>query len=312
MKKIIFFGSSDFAVPSLQALVRRGFAISFVVTQPDRKKGRHLHLGVPAVKTAAENLALAILQPEKLSDSHCIAQIKAAEPDLLVVASYGKIISKQILAIPKTFALNVHGSLLPQYRGAAPIPWALINGEQKTGVTIMKMNERIDEGDIIAQSAIDIAHADIAGTLSDKLSHLGAELLIETIDAIRDKKFSLTPQDNRKASYAAKLKKADGLINWDQPAAAIHNRVRGLLPWPGAFTHYKGKVLKLWKTAACPLDIPIVRAGTVIAVTKDALVVAAAEGGVRIEEVQLESGRRMPVSDFIAGHKVSIGDRFSY
>ncbi len=306
--KIIFFGSSEFAIPSLEALKKNDFEICSVVTQPDRKKGRFLHVASPAVKKVAAKLSLKVLQPEKLSDDNFLKQLNSLDADLFVVISYGKILTKQVLSIPKIFAVNVHGSLLPKYRGAAPVNWAVINAEKETGVTVMKMNERMDEGDIITKKQISVGLDETSETLNEKLSKLGAKALIETLKNIRNNNFSLLPQDHSSATYASKLKKEDGLIDWNMSADEILARIRGLVPWPGAFTHYRKKLLKVWKAEVAAIGSKDKKIGEIIEVSKNNFMVATSKDALKILEVQLESSKRMKAADFISGHRLSLGD----
>lgn len=310
--RIVFFGSDIFAKPSLEALVRAGFCVSSVVTQPDKQKGRHLQMGFSAIKDAALKLKLPVLQPERLSDAVFLKKLKELEPDLLVVVAYGKILSAKILAIPRLMAINVHASLLPKYRGAAPINWAIINGEKETGVTIMKMNERLDTGEIIAQAATKILAGDSAITLRERLSIMGAELLVKVLKQMQSgKEVSLTAQNDSVASLAPKLKKADGLIDWQKGAGEIRDRIRGILPWPGAFTKYKEKTLKILK-AEIESGLAIKASpGEIVKVSHEGIIVATGNGLLKIEEIQLESSKQMPAWAFVSGHRVKPGDIFS-
>lgn len=312
MFKIIFFGSDIFAKPCLEALVRTGFCVSSVVTQPDKQKGRHLQIGFSAIKETALELKLPVVQPEQLSDVVFLKQLKELDPDFLVVVAYGKILSAKILTVPRLMAINVHASLLPKYRGAAPINWAIMSGEYETGVTIMKMDERMDEGGIIAQEKTKILADDSAMTLRERLAGMGAELLIKVLrQAQSGKKVSVAQQDDSSASLAPKLKKSDGIIDWKQGARQIQDRIRGLQPWPGAFTKYKGKTLKILRTEVeSGVDLKA-SPGAIVGVSRDGLIVETGNGLLRIEEVQLESSKRMSAWDFVCGHRVKAGEIFS-
>ncbi|MFZ5800936.1 MAG: methionyl-tRNA formyltransferase [Candidatus Omnitrophota bacterium] len=307
--RIIFFGSDIFAVPSLEALVRAGFCVSSVVTQPDKQKGRHLKLGFCAIKAAALKLRIPAQQPEKLSDVNFIERLEGLNPDLLVAVAYGKILSAKILALPRLMAINVHASLLPKYRGAAPINWAIINGEEDTGVTIMKMNEQMDEGEIIAQKATKILAEDSAITLRERLSILGAELLVKVIDEMQSgKELSLMAQKDSAATLAPKLKKSNGIIDWKQGARQITDKIRGLQPWPGAHTQYKDKTLKILKAEISPdLDLKA-SPGVIVEVSREGIIVETGKGLLKIEEVQLESSKQMSAWAFACGHRVMAGD----
>jgi len=288
--------------------------ICCVVTQPDKKKGRGLHLEQTAIKTKALELGLKVYQPPGINMTDAIDFLKKFEPDLFVVVAYGQILSKEILSIPKIFSLNAHASLLPRYRGAAPINWAIINGDNQTGVSIIKMNEAMDAGPIILEKNIEIAPADTSLTLEDKMASLAAELLAEVIKSIENKNYKLTTQDENNVSFAPKLKKENGVIDWNKPAADIHNLVRGVLPWPGAFTYYKGKLLKIYKAqvSGSPDHQIGESPGQVIQVSKEGIIVATGNGNLIIKELQIEGKRRMTVEEFISGYKISLGDRLGY
>jgi methionyl-tRNA formyltransferase len=310
---IVFFGSSNFAVPSLKVLLTSGHRISCVVTQPDKKKGRGLSLGNTAIKMVAEESNLKIYQPERINTSQALTLLEDLRPDLFVVIAYGQILSQEILDIPKIFSINVHASLLPRYRGAAPINWAIICGEKITGITIIRMTEKMDAGPIIAQERIDIQEDDTAITLEDKLSKAAAGLLIKTVISIKNNSYKSTPQDESKLSFAPKLKKEDGLINWNKSACEICNLVRGCMPWPGAFTYYKGKLLKIYKAKVIPLSGCSVSplAGKIAGVSKEGIVINTEKDNLMIQELQIEGKRRMTVEEFIAGHKISVGENWA-
>ena len=230
--KILFFGTSSFAVASLERLISKRHEVLCVVTQPDRCAGRHMVLTPPPVKIAAQNFCLSLFQPETLNGAGVYSKLKRFNADLFVVVSYGKIIPKKIIQIPGVFSINVHASLLPKYRGASPINYAILNGEKKTGISIIKMNEFMDKGDILLQSDIPIKKSDDAESLSLSLVGLGADSLIRAIALIKSDKYVLTKQNDAKASYAPKLTKKDGLINWSENRRVVVDKVRGLVPWP--------------------------------------------------------------------------------
>ncbi|MFC1667338.1 methionyl-tRNA formyltransferase [Candidatus Omnitrophota bacterium] len=301
--KIIFFGSSDFAVPVLEA-VKDTEETFLVVTQPDRKKGRFLKVHSTPVKEAAKKLGIKTFHPENVNSRDSMEYLKKFNADIFVVVSFGQILCGELLDIPKILPLNVHASLLPKYRGAAPINWAIANGEKETGVAIIKMNEKMDEGDIVSEGAVSIAGDEDAIMLSERLSKKGAELLLNSIDLIKRKEARFRSQDNNRASYAPKLKKQDGLIDWRWEAHEIYNRIRAFVPWPGCFTHWNKKILKIWK--AMPDSGPgtkDVKPGTVLEASKDSILVGAGKSAIRILELQVEGKRRMNVGDFIAGHR---------
>lgn len=305
---IVFFGTSRFAVPALKGLIASKYKISAVVTQPDRKKGRHLKLSIPAIKDVALKNNIRILQLETL-DQGFIGELKTLKPDLFIVIAFGHILKKEILNIPRLYSINLHASLLPKYRGAAPINWAIIKGETKTGLTIIRMNEGMDEGDIISSKAVDILPEDTSLSLSEKLSQIGADLLLGTLEHIERKKEKFIKQDSKKATYARKLSKEDGLIDWRKDAKEIHNIVRGLIPWPGAYTILNKKILKIWKTQI--LDEDISKPAKIVKAKGDLLIVGTGRGLIRLLEVQLEAGKKMDVASFLRGHRINEGETFS-
>lgn len=308
---IIFFGSSQFAQPPLRRLKESGENVLCVVTQPDKKKGRGLHLGYTALKETALGLGMNVYQPGNLNTKETEDYLKMFNPDLLVVAAYGKILPAKLLEIPRILSVNLHASLLPKYRGAAPINWAIINGEKETGVTVIKMNARMDEGEMILQENVAIDYKDTNITLQDKLSHLGADALAKALNSIKEGVYTLTAQDGAQASYAPLLKRVDGKINWDLPAGHIYNLIRGCTAWPGAFTLYKNKVIKVWE-ADIDYDMQSdASPGTIIKAADDCIAVKTGEGNIIIRQLQSESGRRMSAGDFLHGHKIQAEDRLT-
>ncbi|MDD5496359.1 MAG: methionyl-tRNA formyltransferase [Candidatus Omnitrophica bacterium] len=307
--KVVFFGTSEFAIGALEALIGSRHEVLAVVTQPDRQKGRHLHLSPSPTKVLAQTQDIPVYQPKDASSNESVEYLKTLGADLFVVVSFGQILKKEALSIPKHYAINLHGSLLPKYRGAAPTNWAVINGDKTTGVTIIRMNEKMDEGDIMLKSEIDIAGDDTNITISEKLSDLGAKALLKAIESIEKDKAKFKKQDASAATYAPKLKKEDGLINWDEPATTIHNKVRGLLPWPGAYTHYDGKILKILKTEIS--DIPPIKDiqnGEMVDIVKDkGMIVKTAQGNLAIQYLQIEGKKDMDFSSFLRGHRIPIG-----
>jgi methionyl-tRNA formyltransferase len=312
--KIVFFGTSEFAIEPLKALLASKHRVLALVTQPDRKKGRNLKLSPPPTKMLALAHSIPVYQPVNASGKDALEYLKSLSADLFVVISFGQILKKEILSIPRLYAINLHGSLLPKYRGAAPTNWAVINGDKTTGVTIIKMNERMDEGDIITSADVGIDEEDTNITLTEKLSATGAKLLLETIGKIEGgpKEFSFMKQDLSRATYAPKLKKADGLIDWSIAAQEIHNRVRGLLPWPGAYTYYSGKALKILKTVLGNLpDAKTTAPGEVIDIVKDkGIIVRTGSGSLVVSRLQLEGKKAMHADSFVRGHKIEPGYSF--
>ncbi len=305
--RIVFMGTPDFAVPSLEALLKSGETVVGVVTQPDRPKGRGRALTPSPVKLVCQREGLAVLQPLKMKDPAFLQALKEWHPDVIAVAAFGRILPPAILSLPPKGCINVHASLLPKYRGAGPIQWAIINGEQETGVTTMLMDEGMDTGAILLQETVPIEPDDTAGTLSAKLAQVGARLLVDTLRRLKAGTLVPSPQDHAQATMAPPLKKEDGLIDWSRPAVDIANRVRGLVPWPGAYTFAGDTLWKIWKAA--PRDGPTAQAppGTVIGLTKDAILVATGSGLLSITEIQPANSRRMTVAEFLAGHHLSPG-----
>lgn len=310
--KIVFFGSSHFAVPALEALIKSRYQVCCVVTQPDRKKGRHLHLGSTDVKGLAKQADLQVFQPESVNSSGSVKYLKSLSAELFVVVAYGQILSHDLLGIPAIMAINIHASLLPKYRGAAPINWALINGEGSTGVTIIKLVRKMDAGPMIMQKEVPVNDKDDSVALEDGLRKLGAESLLEAIEKIKNKDYNLIEQDEGKVVMAPKLKKCDGSIDWSKPAKQIHNLVRGCLPWPGAFTHYKEKILKIYKTEVIPETSGLsgFQPGEVLSCGRDCLEIMSGDTPLLLKELQLEGGHRMSAAEFIHGHKICPGYRF--
>ncbi|MEN6313114.1 MAG: methionyl-tRNA formyltransferase [Clostridiaceae bacterium] len=310
--KIIFMGTPDFAVPCLGALVRNGYDVAAVVTQPDKPFGRkQSQLKPPPVKEAALKLGIkTILQPEKVRTPEFLESIKQLEPDLIVTAAYGRILTKAVLDVPRFGCINVHGSLLPKYRGASPIQWALINGDSVTGITTMFMDEGMDTGDILLQREIGITQDMNCQELYEKLEVLGAETLTETLHELEKGTLKRKHQDHSRAINVPMMKKEMGLIDWSKSALEIHNLVRGTNPWPGAFTFYKGDRMKIWKTALVADGSESTAAGTqpgkVLNILKDSLIVATGDGYVRITELQFENCRKMGVCE--CGHNMDEGE----
>ncbi len=306
--RIVFMGTPDFAVNSLRALWESEDKIVAVVTQPDREKGRGRRTVPSPIKVLAQERQIPVLQPEKISDPHFFSRLKDYEPELIVVVAYGQILSKAILSLPRFGCINVHASLLPRYRGAAPIQWAIIIGEERTGVTIMQMDEGMDTGDILLQKEISIETEDSLETLSDRLSRLGADALLETLKLLKPGKLKAKAQNSSQASYAPRLSKEDGEIDWGKGAGEINNLIRGMNPWPGAFTYLEGKTLKIFGAKVIEKKAGN-RPGVINGISPQGIEVATGDGSLLIAEVQLESKRRMAVADFLQGHRVEEGER---
>lgn len=297
--RILFMGTSDFAVPALQALRSAGFSIPLVVTQPDRPAGRGLDLKPSPVKKKALELGFDVFQPEKIKTPEAVETLRKAEPDVAVVAAYGQILPSSVLQIPKTACLNIHGSILPKYRGAAPIHYAVMSGEKETGVTIMYMNEKMDEGDMLLVKKTPIGPDESTGEVHDRLAPLGAEGLLEALTLLKEGKAPRTPQDPSQASYAPSIKREFCRLNWGAPASQVFNRVRGLSPWPGAETNWNGMDLKVHKAA---LENRKGKAGEVLEISKEGVVVGAGVESVRLLEIQPPGKKKMSTYDFTLGH----------
>jgi len=301
-------GTPEFAIPSLSLLLASDNNIAGVVTQPDRPKGRGKKLTSPPVKKVAQQHGLPLVQPDTVKEEPFTHWLKMQHPDLIVVVAFGQILPPRILRIPAHGCINLHASLLPRYRGAAPINWPIINGDETTGVTTMFMNEWMDTGDIILQRETKIEPPDDALTVSNRLAALGAKLLLETINRLKTGTITSRPQDHAKSSYAPPLKKEDGVIDWTRNARDIHNQIRGTLPWPGSFTRFDNKLLKIFRAALAdaPLQQP---PGTIAEVSPDGITVATGNGYLLLTEVQLENRRKMTAAEFVKGNALPAGTR---
>lgn len=312
--RIIFMGTPELAAVSLEALRREpAVEIVAVVTQPDRPKGRDLKLQPSPVKAIALRAGLPVLQPEKARDEKFIAELRRWQPDLVAVAAFGQILPKSILELPRFGCLNVHTSLLPKYRGAAPIQWAILNDEIETGVTIMKMDAGLDTGDILTQQATPIRPEDNAETLHDRLAQLGAALLVQTIPDYVAGKIQPRPQVAGQATHAPKIKKEDGRIDWRLPARVIWNRVRAFTPWPGAFTFLPAQPsrsagLKIWQAEVLSQKGG---PGEILSANKSGIVIGCGQDALRVTMLQREGGRKMSAQEFLAGHPLGAGQRFN-
>jgi len=305
--RLVFMGTPDFASASLEALLKSDDSIVGIVTQPDRPKGRGQILTPSPVKLLAQREQIPLLQPIKMKDPDFLQALAGWKPDIITVAAFGRILPPAILSLPPLGCINVHGSLLPKYRGAGPIQWAIINGESETGITTMLMDEGMDTGAMLLQAAISITPDDTAGTLSPRLAELGGRLLVETLTRLKAGTLIPRPQDSSRATLAPLLKKEDGAIDWTLPAAVLANRVRGLSPWPGAYTAVAGSDRwTIWR--ALTLPGPVTQPpGVIVAVTRDAIHVATGEGILAVMELQPANSRRTAVSQYLAGHSIAVG-----
>ena len=304
-------GTAELACPSLAALTRSAsFQVVAAVTQPDRPKGRELKLQPSPVKMLALSKSLPILQPARARSESFVQELELVNPDLIVVAAYGQILPGQILELPRFGCLNVHASLLPKYRGAAPIQWAILNGETETGVTIMKMDQGLDTGDILTTDTTPITAQDDSQTLHQRLAALGAALLLRTIPEYVSGNITPRRQPAEGVSFARKITREDGRLDWTQPALALWNRIRALVPWPGAYSFLPASpklLLKIWQ--AEPVECSSGQPGEIVSVDKDALLVRCARGALRIRSLQREGGKRLTVRQFLTGHPLKVGDR---
>lgn len=310
--RIVFMGTPALAATILEVLLREEqFEIIAAVTQPDQPKGRDLQLHPSDVKQLALSRGVPLFQPQRARDAEFIEQMRVLAPDLVTVAAFGQLLPPALLEVPKFGCLNVHTSLLPKYRGAAPIQWAILNGDAETGVTIMKMDAGLDTGDIVSQEPTTITDEDTAGTLHARLAEMGARLLVRTIPAYAQGTLVPRPQPPG-ATHARKIRKEDGRIDWSQPAIAIWNRIRGLTPWPGTFTSLlrsSGPVM-IKVLAGKPVEAGPATPGEVLCADKDGLVVACGEGALHIKELQREGGKRLSTRQFLAGFDLAPGERF--
>lgn len=322
--KIVFMGTPDFAVPALKALAEsEKHEVSLVVTQPDRPRGRS---GKPApsdVKLCAEQYGIPVFQPEKVREEAAVERLRRENADIFVVAAFGQLLPKTILEMPRFGCINIHGSLLPAYRGAAPVQWAVLDGQKEAGDTIMQMNEGLDTGDILMQESIPLSADETAGSLYDKLSSMGGPLLLKALDAIEAGTVTPVPQGDSGTHYAKMLRKEMGNIDWTKSAEEIGRLVRGLNPWPSAYTHWNGKMLKIWmaepvtqeelSALGCDekngMDLKEAQPGTVMIVTKDTLMVQTGDGLLALTELQMEGKKRMPVQAFLMGCRLQTGEK---
>ena len=305
--KVVFMGTPEFAVPTLQALIDH-HQVAAVVTQPDRQRGRGKKVQFSPVKEKAAEYKIPVLQPEKARDEEFIQELETIAPDVIVVVAYGQILPERILNLPKYGCINVHGSLLPKYRGAAPIQWAVLNGEEKTGITTMYMEKGLDTGDMIDKAEVVLDPKETAGSLHDKLMNLGAGLLLETLDKLEKGTIVRTKQDDSQSCYAKMLSKEMGRMDFSRSAKELEQWIRGMNPWPSAYTTMNGKTLKIWDADVVSYE-GSEEPGTVVKVTKDTIIVAAGEGALALKEIQLAGKKRMPVQAFLLGSSVETGIR---
>ena len=302
--RLIFLGTPTFAVPTLEKIVAAGHEVLEIVTQPDRPRGRGQHAAPPPVKEAALRLNLPVYQPERVRRPEAVEHLRALGADAMVVVGYGQIIPQTVIDLAPLGIINVHGSLLPKYRGAGPIQWAIINGETRTGVTTMRIDAGLDTGDMLLKAETEIGAEETAVELGQRLAVLGADLLVQTIEGLARGSITPQPQNPVDATLAPLLKKEDGVIDWTLPAAAIHNRVRGLQPWPGASTSFRGQTLHIWRSRARPESGPAPGRFTHL----KPVVVSCGAGALELIEVQMEGRKRMAAADFVNGQRLTDND----
>lgn len=314
--KIVFMGTPDFAVGALEAIIEAGHQVTAVVTQPDKPKGRGKEMQITPVKACALAHGIPVFQPVKIKAAEEVERLRSYEADIFVVAAFGQILSEEILNMPRFGCVNIHASLLPKYRGAGPIQWAIIDGEKETGVTIIQMDKGIDTGDMLLKTMVPVDERETGDSLHDKLAAAGAKLIVEALSQIERGEAKPQKQNDADACYAKMLKKSMGEIDWNKSADVLDRLIRGLISWPGAFTVFRGKTLKIWKEEAVCKEPEIreVQAeneepGTVVKVGKDAFYVRTGDGFLKLLEVQPEGKKRMAVRDFLLGYPVKIGEK---
>ena len=305
--KIIFMGTPEFAVSTLEGLIKGGHEVVLVVTQPDKPKGRGGQMQLTPVKEAAISHNIPVYQPMRIREAESVELLRNYNPDAIVVTAFGQILSKEILEVPKYGCINVHASLLPKYRGAAPIQWAIIDGEKETGITTMLMDVGLDTGDMLDKAIVSIDKRETGGSLHDKLAKLGGDLILKTLEKLENGTAIREKQDDALSCYAKMLSKELGNINFEQSAVEIERLVRGLNPWPSAYTKLNGKTLKIWETVSQEAIFDG-KAGEIVSVTKDEIIVMTGNGQLVIKELQLEGKKRMKTQDFLRGYPLQKGE----
>ena len=304
--RIVFMGTPDFSVPALEALVKGGHQVIAAVTQPDKPKGRGKAVLMTPVKEKALEMGIPVYQPVKVREPEFVKTLADLAPDVIVVVAFGQILPKSILEIPRYGCVNIHASLLPKYRGAAPIQWAVIDGEKETGATTMFMNEGLDTGDMLEKEVVPLDPKETGGSLHDKLSAVGGRLILSTLKGLEDGTLKGTPQTDEGSCYAKMLKKSLGDIDWTMGGAAIERLIRGLNPWPSAYTSLHGKTLKIWDADVTDREYGV-EPGTVAEVSKDQLIIQTGKGSLSVRSLQLEGKKRMDIQDFLRGYSLEKG-----
>ena len=309
--KIVFMGTPDFAVGTLEALIEAGHEVVLAVTQPDKPKGRGKEMQYTPVKECALKHDIPVFQPRRVREEECIEELRKYNADIMVVVAFGQILPKEILEMCTYGCVNVHASLLPKYRGSAPIQWAIIDGEEVTGVTTMQMDEGLDTGDMLLKTEVTIEPKETGGSLFDKLADAGAKLCVETLEALQNKTVTPIPQGETTTAYAKMLDKQLGNIDWNKTAVQIERLIRGLTPWPSAYTNWNEKVMKIWDAEVSAIDIETedAKPGTIVKVEKDAFYVQTGEGLLKVCELQIPGKKRMDAGAFLRGYQVKVGEK---
>lgn len=308
MIRIVYMGTPDFAVEPLEAIIKAGYEVAAVVTQPDKQKGRGKEVKMTPVKVCALRHGIPVFQPVKIKEPEAVAELEKYQADLFVVAAFGQLLSEEILNMPEYGCINIHASLLPAYRGAAPIQWAVLNGEKESGVTIMQMDKGLDTGDMLLKRSVELSPKETGDSLHDKLMHLGAELIVEALSKLEKGELVPEKQKDELSSYAKKLTKAMGQIDWSKDAVSLERWIRGLNSWPSAYTFFGGKTLKIWEAQVTEENgAQKAEPGQVVSVSREGFTVACGQGELQILSLQLEGKKRVSTREFLLGYQVEPG-----
>ena len=308
MIRIVYMGTPDFAVEPLEAIIKAGYEVAAVVTQPDKQKGRGKEVKMTPVKECALRHGIPVFQPVKIKEPEAVAELEKYQADLFVVAAFGQLLSEEILNMPEYGCINIHASLLPAYRGAAPIQWAVLNGEKESGVTIMQMDKGLDTGDMLLKRSVELSPKETGDSLHDKLMHLGAELIVEALPKLEKGELVPEKQKDELSSYAKKLTKAMGQIDWSKDAVSLERWIRGLNSWPSAYTFFGGKTLKIWEARVAEENgAQKAEPGHVVSVSSEGFTVACGQGALQILSLQLEGKKRVLTREFLLGYQVEPG-----
>lgn len=308
MIRIVYMGTPDFAVEPLEAIIKAGYEVAAVVTQPDKQKGRGKEVKMTPVKECALRHGIPVFQPVKIKEPEAVAELEKYQADLFVVAAFGQLLSEEILNMPEYGCINIHASLLPAYRGAAPIQWAVLNGEKESGVTIMQMDKGLDTGDMLLKRSVELSPKETGDSLHDKLMHLGAELIVEALSKLEKGELVPEKQKDELSSYAKKLTKAMGQIDWSKDAVSLERWIRGLNSWPSAYTFFGGKTLKIWEAQVTEENgAQKAEPGQVVSVSRESFTVACGQGELQILSLQLEGKKRVSTREFLLGYQVEPG-----